>query len=52
METINEILNNYYKKRKAIENSFAFKYDCSIEKRVKNLTDKFNKKIKQIYENS
>lgn len=45
MEIINKLLNEYYKKRKSIENSFAFKYDGSVEKRVRNLTTKFSKKI-------
>lgn len=39
------LLEEYYKKRKAIENSFAWKYDGSIVTRVKNLTEKYNEKI-------
>lgn len=39
------LLEEYYKKRKAIENSFSWKYDGSVETRVKNLTEKYNNKI-------
>lgn len=39
------LLEKYYKRRKAIENSFAWNYDCSVGKRVKNLTNKYIKKI-------
>jgi hypothetical protein len=40
-----ELLNMYYKRRKNIENSFAWKYNGSVKKRVENLTKKYSKKI-------
>lgn len=47
MSETEKILFEYYKKRKNIENSFAWKYDGSIEKRVKNLTLKYSNKLKE-----
>ena len=47
MDEITKLLKEYYKKRKSIENSFAWKYDGSVEKRVKNLVEKYKEKILQ-----
>jgi hypothetical protein len=47
MDEISKLLKEYYKRRKAIENSFAWRYDGSVEKRVKYLVEKYKNKILQ-----
>lgn len=45
-EEIEKFLTEYYRKRKVIENSFSYKYNGTVESRVKNLTEKYVDKIK------
>ena len=45
-EEIEKILTEYYRKRKVIENSFGYKYQGTVEVRVKNLTKKYVDKLK------
>ena len=45
-EEIEKFLTEYYRKRKFIENSFSYKYNGTVEVRVKNLTKKYADKLK------
>ncbi len=45
-EEIEKFLTEYYRKRNVIENSFSYKYQGSVEVRVKNLTEKYVDKLK------
>ena len=49
---IEKLLEKYYKKRKEIENSFSYKYNCSVEKRVQNLTTKYSKLLSNYCNNT
>ena len=46
---INNLLDTYYKRRRGIEKSWSYIYQGSVDKRVKNLTNKFNKLIEEHY---
>ena len=44
-QEIENFLTEYYRKRNVIENSFCYKYQGTVEIRVKNLTKKYVDKI-------
>jgi len=45
---IENLLIEYYKKRKVIENSFGYIYHATVDIRIKNLTKKYVDKINKL----
>lgn len=51
IKDIENILMEYYKKRKMIENNFNYRYYNTVNIRINNLTIKYANKIKNINHN-